>query len=196
LTQSREDLIPRLNELYQTIDSAYTEVINEIGFSCVGCDGVKCCTIDLNLHTYIERFYLRRGFNSLDDATKQTISARSREIVEAKRLDPMGDAYRNSVCVLNFGGQCGLYEFRPMICRLAGIPHQIARPDGRIVESGGCSRFKETIDPSSSELKLDRTEFYREMASIEINIIRVTGRRASTLSVGEVLSAVESDDDF
>ncbi len=58
---SREELIPRLSKLYQAIDTSYSKVIEENGFSCIGCDGVKCCTVDLNLHTYMERFLSEAG---------------------------------------------------------------------------------------------------------------------------------------
>ncbi len=81
-----------------------------------------------------------------------------------------------------------------MICRLAGVPHQIVRPDGKIIESGGCSKFKETVVLLNPNFRLDRTAFYREMAAIDLNVIRLTGHRASTLSVAEILSAADSDE--
>ena len=63
---SGDDLIPRLHELYRQMDDAYRSIAQEVDFSCDGCDGVKCCTVDVMLHTFVEMYCLRRGFNTLD----------------------------------------------------------------------------------------------------------------------------------
>jgi hypothetical protein len=63
---SGDGLIPRLKELYHEMDRTYCAIANDVGFSCDACDGVKCCTVDVTLHTFVEMFYLRRGFNSLE----------------------------------------------------------------------------------------------------------------------------------
>ncbi|HMK34446.1 MAG TPA: hypothetical protein VK463_05220 [Desulfomonilaceae bacterium] len=188
---SGEDLIPRLAELNRVIDSAYCKAGRSVAFSCEGCDGVKCCTVDLNLHTFIEMLYVRRGFNTLDKTLQETVLERSHAIVAAKRQDALGEAYRNSVCALNFEGSCLIYAYRPMICRLAGIPHHIVRPDGRTIESGGCSRYQNEIQPLHPQLKIDRTNFYREMASIEIDIIKLLGKRTAPYTIAETLCLPE-----
>jgi hypothetical protein len=184
---SGDELIPRLHELYRLIDAAYQEAADRVGFSCRGCDGVACCTVDLILHTYAEMFYLRRGFKTLDNARQQEILERARAMTRAKKEDPYGDSYRNAVCALNFDGMCGLYEFRPMICRLAGIPHAISRPDGTFVESGGCVRYEREIRPAFPRLSIDRTGFYRKMAAIEIDVVREFGCRTVARTVAETL---------
>ncbi len=184
---SGEELIPRLTELYRLMDSAYGEVSGRIGFSCEGCDGVKCCTVDLILHTSVEMLYLRWGFNTLDVSRQLEVLGRCREIIKAKEDDAFGDEYRNAVCALNFEGLCILYEHRPMICRLAGIPHIIARPDGTTTESGGCIRYQQEIQPHKQNLRLDRTDFYRQVAGIEIEIVRAIGKRTASRTVAETL---------
>jgi len=184
---SGDDLIPRLRELYGLIDSAYEEVASRVGFSCRDCDGVTCCTVDLILHTFAEMHYLRWGFNTLDTSRQLEILGRSRSIVQAKIADPYGKEYRNAVCALNFDGLCSLYEFRPMICRLAGIPHFISRPDGTAVESGGCRRYEDEIRPAYMHLRLDRTGFYRQMAEIEMDAVRAFGTRTVSRTVAETL---------
>lgn len=184
---SGDELIPRLHRLYSVIDSAYCETAERVGFSCSGCDGVACCTVDLILHTYAEMLYLRRGFQSLDSARKEQVLARCRSMVRAKENDPFSDAYRNAVCALNFDGMCGLYDHRPMICRLAGIPHAISRPDGTVAESGGCIRYEREIRPAHAHLKIDRTEFYRQMAEIEIDAVRAFGARTVPRTIAETL---------
>ncbi len=184
---SGDELIPRLEELYYQMDDAYRGIADEIGFSCRGCDGVKCCTVDVTLHTFVEMFYLRRGFNSLDTSRQLEILGRSREIVKAKDEDPLGDSYRNAVCALNFEGMCSLYEHRPMICRLAGIPHFMKRPDGKSLESVGCTTYTHDILPKYPKIMLDRTEFYHRMARIEIEVVRALGKRTRSRTIAETV---------
>lgn len=191
---SGEELIPRLTELYRLMDSAYCEVGNEVGFSCEGCDGVKCCTVDLILHTAVEMLYLRRGFNALDMSRQLEVLGRCRGIIKAKEDDVLGAEYRNAVCALNFEGVCILYEYRPMICRLAGIPHIIMRPDGTMTESGGCIRYHEAIEPDQPNLKIDRTDFYRQMAGIEIEVVRAVGKRTASRTIAEALGLEYPED--
>ena len=184
---SGDDLIPRLGALFHAMDAAYSEAAARVGFSCTGCDGAKCCTVDLMVHTFLEMRLLRRGFKTLDSDAKAEVLRRCRSVVRARGEDPTGDAYRNSICVLNFAGSCGLYLYRPMICRLAGIPHIIIGTDGRTSTGEGCETFRQEIQPANPELKLDRTDFYRTMASIETEAVRSAGARTVPLTVAEIL---------
>ncbi len=181
-------LLARLEELYQRIDSVYATRSADVGFSCEGCDGETCCTVDLILHTYIEKLYLRRGFELLDESERRDILARCSTVLAAKSRDPEGDEYRSSICALNRNGACRLYPYRPMICRLAGIPHHIRRPDGRVLESGGCRRFETEIEPNHPDVRIDRTDFYQEMARIEIEAVRALGGRCVSQTVAETLA--------
>lgn len=186
---SGDELIPRLSELYRQIDSAYRSIAENIGLTCEGCDGVRCCTVDLMLHTFVEMDYLRRGFSTLAPAVQREVSARCRAMISAKDDDPYGDDYRDAVCALNSYGRCVLYEYRPMICRLAGIPHFIVRPDGNRIESGGCTQYTDQISQSHQDVRLDRTEYYRTMASLEMEIVRKSGQRTVPRTVAETLGA-------
>jgi hypothetical protein len=186
---SGENLIPLVRELYRKIDSAYSAVANEIGLTCEDCNGIVCCTVDLTLHTFSEISYLRHGFKMLEPSLQSEILTKSRWIVDAKSEAPYGDRYRSAVCALNFAGACALYEFRPMICRLAGVPHMFMRPDGSQAQSGGCRKFEETIRGQHPEAKIDRSEFYREMAAMEIEAVRARGRRTEKLTVSEALAS-------
>jgi len=170
------------------MDDAYCAMANDVDFSCKGCDGVKCCTVDVTVHTFVEMEYLRRGFNSLATSGQLEILGRSKEIVSAKHEDPFGDSYRNAVCALNVAGLCSLYAYRPMICRLAGILHFMSRPDGKTVESVGCVKYMNEILPKHPDLRLDRTEFYRDMARIEIEVVRARGKRTRSRTIAEIVS--------
>lgn len=198
-----DSLIPRLSELYRLIDAEYQAVSQRVGFSCEGCDGVKCCTVDVTLHTLVEMLYLRRGFNTLDTSRQLEILGRCRAMIKAKEDDPFGDAYRNAVCALNFEGLCVLYTYRPMICRLAGIRHFVSRPDGTSMESCGCSRYERDIlgSPAESqqtppEMKIDRTPFYRSMAALEMEVIWARGDRTQSRTIAETLGSDAPEDCF
>ncbi|MBI5569253.1 MAG: hypothetical protein HY914_04840 [Desulfomonile tiedjei] len=184
---TEEELIPRLVELYHRMDDAYSAVAEKVGLTCEGCDGVKCCTVDLTLHTFMEMHYLRRGFDSLNDAAQLAILDRCRTILKAKQQDPWGEAYRESVCALNLHGSCILYAHRPMICRLAGLPHFFVRPDGSQKHSGGCTTFQNKIDTLHPELEIDRTDFYRGMAELEMEASLQRGQRTSPRTIAETL---------
>ncbi len=186
---SGTDFNPRLKELYNEMDVVYKEASFQAGFNCEGCDGTKCCTVDLIVHTFSEMLYMRRGVRALDEPTKLEIEHRSLQIVELKRLDSSGDPYRNSVCAANFDGRCAIYEYRPMICRLAGIPHFIDNPNKNRISGTGCPRFETDIRPNRPELRIDRTPFYRRMADLELEMIYMRGERTKRLTISEILSS-------
>jgi hypothetical protein len=140
--------------------------------------------------------YLRLGLNSLAPELRERVIDSARAILAVKYRSPYGDAYRNAVCAGNIDGLCVLYKFRPMICRLAGIPHVIHRPDGREVRSEGCARYNSDFRSLSTDLEIDRTGFYREMAQIEIEIIKTVGRRIEGRTVAEVLGFTDDELDL
>lgn len=188
MTYSGTELSPRLVELYKLMDGAYSEASKQTGFSCKECDGVKCCTVDLIVHTFAEMLHLRRGFRVLDQPRRLEVKTRARNILKAKSKDAMGPEYREAVCALNFDGKCILYEYRPMICRLAGIPHLINRPNASQTTSGGCFRFENEKKPLFPDVVIDRTFFYREMAELELAVIRELGQRTRSLTIAEIIS--------
>ncbi len=169
------------------MDEAYSEASKQAGFSCEGCNGIKCCTVDLIVHTFAEMLHLRRGFRVLDEARRFEVKTRASKILKAKADDPLGYEYREAVCALNFDGRCILYEHRPMICRLAGIPHLISRPNASQTSSGGCFRFENDKKPVFPDVVIDRTSFYREMAELELSVIRELGQRTRSLTIAEIL---------
>jgi len=192
----KKELISRIEDLCGKIDAAYGQAAGRVGFSCEGCDGAACCTVDLPLHSFVEKFYLRLGFRVLDVTRQSRISDRCAAMLKAKRKNPHGQSYRNAVCVLNFDGLCSLYPYRPMICRLSGVPHVLVRPDGKTIRRGGCSRYELKIRSLHPDLSIDRTQFYREMASVEIEIIRGVGRRTRSCTIAEVLGGADPDSEL
>jgi hypothetical protein len=190
-----DELIPPLEELYQRMDAAYEAIAQQSGFSCRDCDGATCCTVDLTVHTAVERLFLTRGINALDKARRSQLTDRCRRMLEAKTRDPEGPEYRNTVCVLNENGLCALYSFRPMICRLAGIRHVIVRPDGSRLQGPGCPRFTREIEPQHPHLVLDRTTLYQQLAALEIRAARRAGSRTPPATISRIAGEVLLGDD-
>jgi hypothetical protein len=98
----------------------------------------------------------------------------------------VSEDYRNAVCAANVEGNCMLYEYRPMICRLAGIPYQAVRPDGSVIRGSGCTRFQEAVQVAHPELMIDRSQFYSDMAEIEIDAVRARRAKTSARTMAEL----------
>jgi hypothetical protein len=75
-----------------------------------------------------------------------------------------------------------------MICRLAGIPHFIDKPNSTRVFGPGCDRFELNACDNISVEKIDRTPFYRKLAELEIETINTQGRRTQSLTIAEILA--------
>jgi hypothetical protein len=158
-----EPYLESLNEIYQDMDSAYENVAKAYGFECTGCED-NCCKTHFYHHTLLEYLYLIKGFKALSYDQQKKI----REKIAKKQ----------NICILNFDGLCILYEFRPMICRLHGIPHFFTRPDGIKIRGKACAEFYAQFYKVCKEKKdniiFDRTPFYKKMAELEKNIRKHT----------------------
>ncbi|MEW6326689.1 MAG: YkgJ family cysteine cluster protein [Thermodesulfobacteriota bacterium] len=156
----------RLKTIYQAMDQAYDEIAAYYGCSCAGCDG-NCCTSYFFHYTVAEYLYLKKGFQTLSPERQNEVRRLAREFVkERHRLQAEGKKI-DLMCPLNDRGLCGLYAFRPMICRLHGIPHSYRRPDMVLVRGAGCPRLVPPDTDKDAYKELDRTRFYRDMAILE-----------------------------
>jgi len=70
------------------------------------------------------------------------------------------------MCPLNRDGLCVLYAYRPMICRLHGLPHELKKSDQTVLYGSGCPTFDRKCG-DKTYLRFDRTSFYVEVAQIE-----------------------------
>ena len=100
---------------------------------------------------------------------------------------PLGSVAGNSAglfCPLCQEGRCLLYAYRPMICRLHGIPHELHRPDRAVIYGPGCAVFS-TVAKGKRYIVFDRTEFYRELSGLEQEAraaLRLTPKIKMTIS--------------
>ncbi len=177
-----EGFFQRLKDLYDRMDRAYQAVADRYAFDCLGCDD-NCCSQKFHHHTYIEEYYLVEGLKKADPELKEQIGKRLRDYKGGGTAPP---------CPVNFEGLCSLHEWRPMICRLHGMPYVMRMPDGALVTGDGCGRFQGLYKP---EIKLERTPFYAELAMLEREFRQKSGITAPyKKTTAEMLGATASRD--
>lgn len=185
--------LDRLAILFEQMDRSYAVVADQYGFHCSGCTD-NCCRTRFYHHTLLEYLYLIDGVRRLDRITRQTVLGRAAS-VNTQQADRKGGALR-VMCPLNRDGRCLVYTHRPMICRLHGIPHELHRPDGRIMRNPGCDAFFDQCRRSGKNdyIPFDRTPFYREMAMLEKALRAETGcGDKMKLTIAQMLAAITED---
>lgn len=86
------------------------------------------------------------------------------------------------MCPLNHRGRCTLYPYRPMICRLHGLPHELHPPSRQVIKGPGCDAGQFGTRPY---IPFDRTRFYTEMVALEQQFKthqHLTGRPKQTIA--------------
>ncbi len=164
-----------LERIFADMDAAYEKTAAQYGFHCRGCED-NCCLTRFYHHTWAEYLYLRQGFSALDlqkqEALKKQSEAVIREVSDAERQNQT----IRVMCPLNENGLCILYRYRPMICRLHGIAHELHPPGRNTVCGPGCDAFtKQTAGKDC--ICFDRTPFYSEMARLESGLKQHLGIR-------------------
>lgn len=159
------EFLVRLRRIFSAMDEAYEGVAGQYGFSCTGCSD-NCCMTRFYHHTHLEYAALMEGMAVLGPEAQAAVHGKALDVVQKTELaDKKGEDVR-FMCPLNLDGMCILYDYRPMICRLHGIPHEL-RPPGRSPEKKpGCGDFF-TCCGKMDYIKFDRTPFYMEMARLE-----------------------------
>ncbi len=163
----------RLKTIYVAMDRKYHEAADYYGFKCTGCED-NCCLTRFYHHTLLEYASILEGFTTLDKEKQSQIKQRVATVCRKTALaDKKGETVR-LMCPLNFDDLCLLYAFRPMICRLFGIAHELQQPGMGIVRRPGCGAFSEQhLD--KSYFKFDRTPFFMEMAMLEKEFKQAAG---------------------
>ena len=170
-----------LKSLYKSMDNTWNKIAAQYLFRCRGCED-NCCKSLFFHHTYVEKAYLRHGLERLDQAVPNEILTRAEYYCEKTFSLSTEPESLKIDCPVNQNGLCLLYEFRPMICRLHGLPHELSRPGGEPVMGKGCDAGQFENKPY---VKFDRTVFYQQMARIEIAFRQTrnkTGRIKQTIA--------------
>jgi Fe-S-cluster containining protein len=162
----------RLSHVYADMDQAYAQAADYYGFNCEACKDI-CCQTRFYHHTYVEYLYLRMGFETLPHEQRAEVKTAAKKVSrQAAALDKIGKT-RRLMCPLNVEKLCLLYPYRPMICRLHGIPHELQKGAANRISGPGC----ETFDSRCSKkpyFQFDRTPFYRKMAALENELRQTT----------------------
>ena len=150
--------------LYRKMDHAWDSIAQTYSFACTGCED-NCCQSLFYHHTHIERAFLLNGFHRLDPEKQKQIRRNAKAYCDQTFAGGNTTQSFRLICPVNEAGRCLLYPYRPMICRLHGLPHEVCRPGSEPVKGPGCDagRFDE-----KKYTPFDRTSFYREMAQIEM----------------------------
>jgi Fe-S-cluster containining protein len=171
-----EDLIgflDRLQHHYAAMDREFTIAAQYYGFQCDGCKD-NCCRTRFYHHTYLEYFYIRTGFEKLDQRRQAEIRHRANDVCREMIKGPEKRFDARRWCPLNHDGLCILYHFRPMICRLHGIPFKLQKPGQNVSYGPGCGTF-DRLCADKPFFNFDRTPLYLEMAKLESEFKRAAG---------------------
>ncbi len=165
--------IDRLKKVYVAMDQAYSFAADHYGFKCTGC-GDNCCLTRFYHHTYLEYLFILNGFRCFDADKRVEVIRRAQKVIANSRATDKRETVGRQMCPLNFDGSCILYFYRPMICRLHGIPHEFQTHDHRVIHAPGCDAFTRQHG-NKKYFKFDRTPFYAEMAQVESELKQVLG---------------------
>jgi len=171
--ENTKPFMDRVGAFYARMDQHYKEAAEHYGFGCAGCDE-NCCQTRFYHHTFLEYLYLKMGYDRLGDDKRKVIAERSLTVVRKTRVIEERRMPVRLMCPLNFEGACSLYPYRPMICRLHGIPHELRKPGGEIMKSPGCDEFTNRFG-EKHYCRFDRTPFYLKLAEMEKNLRQTTG---------------------
>lgn len=162
----------RLEEIYKEMEIRYSIVADALDFNCSACAD-NCCYTHFRHHTLIEYLYLLRGLEALDEKNRSRVIDKAMDVVsKTSEAESTGHKIR-VLCPLNNNGLCYLYDHRLMICRLHGTAHYFDSPRGR-VEGPGCFRFEELSKGRKKIPMLDRTDIYRNLAFLEMDLRKKT----------------------
>jgi len=165
--------LDRLKIIYTAMDRRYQAAADYYGFHCTGCED-NCCFTRFYHYTLLEYLYILEGLNNLDGEKRAQIKRRALEVCrETDRADAEGVPMR-LMCPLCVDSICLLYVYRPMICRLHGIPHELHRPGVGLLQASGCDVFTRQFR-GKQHFKFDRTPFYLEMAGLEKELRQALG---------------------
>ena len=155
------------------MDNKYQEAADYYNFHCTGCED-SCCFTRFYHHTLLEYLYIMEGYHTLVHEKKVEVKRRALEVCRKTcEADEKGASVR-LMCPFNDNNLCLIYPYRPMICRLHGIPHLLQRPGQGVLYAQGCEVFTEQCH-GKERFEFDRTPFYIEMAELEKKLKQAVG---------------------
>jgi Fe-S-cluster containining protein len=166
------DCIQQLKRIYAAMDDAYDRAAKQYGFSCDRCRD-NCCRTRFYHHTLIEYLYLKEGLMALSVKMQDQVKSRAITVMDAIAKAHDNQEAVRLMCPLNVDTRCMLYAYRPMICRLHGIPHELKKPGQPGIMGPGCDTFDRRCG-HKPYIPFDRTPVYRDMAKLEQAVRQAT----------------------
>lgn len=177
----------QLKTVYEHMDRAYEMVARHYGFHCDGCEE-NCCRTRFHHHTLVEYLYLMEGVRQLNQGQQARAIQRAKQVVEETRSAQEAGQPVRLMCPLNEKALCLVYPWRPMICRLHGLPHELWGPGG-VTRGEGCRQF-DTQAQGKPYHRFDRTPLYKDMALLERDLRQAVGFSPKIkMTVAEMLTA-------
>ncbi|MDH3885552.1 MAG: hypothetical protein OET63_15130 [Desulfobacterales bacterium] len=167
------DFIDRLKQIYAAMDQTYNTAAGHYGFTCAGCRD-NCCRTRFYHHTVIEYTYFIEGLKTLTPLKQEEVKSRATTVVNKTASVDDHAASVRLMCPLNYDERCILYPYRPMICRLHGIPHELRKSGQKTIYGPGCETFDRRCGPGAY-FEFDRTPFYLELAKLEQEVKQALG---------------------
>ncbi|MGD2023593.1 MAG: hypothetical protein PVI18_10480 [Desulfobacterales bacterium] len=183
------DFMQQLKRINAVMDDAYDRAAQQYGFTCDGCRD-NCCRTRFYHHTLIEYLYLKEGLMTLNADRQDRVKLRAITVMDTiEKARDNREAIR-LMCPLNVDTRCILYPYRPMICRLHGIPHELKKPGRPSIRGPGCDTFDSRCG-HKPYIPFDRTRIYRDMAKLEQDVRRSIGYTAKIkMSVAQMIITV------
>ena len=165
--------LDRLQDIFAAMDREYLRAAAQYQFHCDGCRD-NCCLTRFYHHTFLEYFLLLGNFEKMEPRQKNGIIARAEAVCRETALADIKGLPVRLMCPLNADGLCCLYSFRPMICRMHGIPHELQKPGQKVIHGPGCHTFDARCG-GRQYVKFDRTPFYTALAGLENEFKQAAG---------------------
>ncbi len=186
-----------LKALFSSMDEKYAQAAARCGFVCEGCDD-NCCLTRFHHHTFLEFFHLKKAIGTLPGHLRKQAVEKAKEVIAAHAEADKNEEPVRIMCPLNFEGRCVVYEHRPMICRLHGIPSELKPPgmpgSARLIVMPGCDAFSRQCERMNC-LPFDRTHFYMKLSALENEFKKRAGlARKIKMTVAQIVLC--DPDDF
>jgi len=157
------DILDSLEKLYEDVEDEFSKIGKNYDFNCSGCV-TNCCTTLFYHYTFVEEYMLQFGLSKIKSDIQSSIIENSKRYI-FKKDNFSGKGKFKMMCPANKDGLCMIYRYRPMICRIHGVPSKLTFPNGRVDFYKGCevmaSKFFEF------PFFLDRTRFFQNLSLIE-----------------------------
>jgi Fe-S-cluster containining protein len=194
----REELFPRYEVLPRKADILF-KTIHEKYPDSVRCR-IRCCDCCYAVFGIfpIEAGYINYHFNRLDRKVRRDVLKRA-EKAEAEMLkakdklkvfddDPKMKVYgigkqRVRCPLLSDNKECVLYERRPVICRIYGVPYSLHKEKKELAYVCGMSGFEAKV--SYPSVKLDA--IYQEIVSLSVEMLQEAGFLNPAVKAGLML---------